>query len=41
MSDDLEAAEAGLGQGTSSFHKVESIASRPKTPKADAGKDIR
>lgn len=35
MNDDLEAAEAGLGQGNSTFHKVRLTVSRPYTPKAD------
>ena len=35
MNDDLDAAEAGLTQGNSSFHKVYTILFKPNTAMAD------
>lgn len=35
MDDDLDAAEAGLAQGYSTFHKVSAALFRPEKPEAD------
>lgn len=38
MEDDLDAAEAGLAQGYSTFHKVSVAVFRPDKPEADTKK---